>query len=136
MNWKLIFLLSIIGAVMALLTISTIPSTVEPIFWLAIFVFNAFVITSRVPKGKFFAHAWFVSVVSGLWIGIIHAVFHDTYVANHADEVRQMAFMPWSESATAMVILGPIFGAIFGLVSGLVSMIVGRFRKPKTQAAI
>ncbi len=136
MNWSLIFLLSIIGALMAFLTVSIIPSTIEPLFWLAIFVFNAFVITGRVPKGKYFLHAWMVSVISGLWIGLIHAGFHDTYLANHPDEVKMSADMPWGMSASSMAMMGPIFGAIFGLVSGCVSMLVGKFRKPNVQQAI
>ena len=135
MNWKLILSLSMIGLAMALLTISIIPSTVEPIFWLVLFFVIAFVVTSNVPKGKYFIHAFLVSVVSGLWIGIVHALFHDTYMANHPQEAQMATKMAWMESPMAMVVLGPIFGAIFGLISGCVSMLVGKFRKPKVQQA-
>ena len=88
MNWKLILQLSLIGAAMAILTVSVIPSTIEPLIWLVIFFFYAWVITGRVQKGKYFLHALFVSVLNGVWIGLIHAALHDTYVTNHADEVR------------------------------------------------
>ncbi|MDP4199266.1 MAG: hypothetical protein Q8922_12765 [Bacteroidota bacterium] len=135
MNWKLIFLLSLIGVAMAVLTVSVIPSTIEPLVWLVIFAFNAWVITSRVPKGKYFLHAFCVSVVSGVWIGLIHAALHDTYLANHMDEAKQFANAPWGTGALAMIYMGPIFGAFFGLISGLVSMLVGKLRKPKAQAA-
>jgi hypothetical protein len=132
MNWKLIFLLSLIGAAMAVLTVSVIPSTVEPIIWLAIFFGYAWIITSRVPKGKYFLHAFFVSVLNGVWIGLIHAALHDTYVANHVDEVKTFG----DHGAAAMIWMGPIFGAIFGVISGLISMLVGKIRKPKVQAAV
>lgn len=134
MNWKLIFQLSIIGAVMGFLTVSVIPQTVEPLCWIAVFVFNAFVITNR-TSGKYFGHAWWVSVVSGLWIGLIHAAMHDTYMANHADMVKQFQSMPGGDSAIAMAISGPIFGMAFGIVSGLVSLLVGKVRKPNSKTA-
>ncbi|HEY3874423.1 MAG TPA: hypothetical protein VGM92_03025 [Candidatus Kapabacteria bacterium] len=136
MNWKLIVLLPLIGLAMGLLTVSIIPSKIEPIFWLAIFVFIAYVITGSVPKGKYFAHAWFVSLISGVFIGCTHAIFHDAYIANHADEVKQMAGWPGGESPLAMVAFGPLFGAIFGLVSGCISMFVGKLRKPKVRQAV
>ena len=131
MNWKLIFLLSLVGAAMAVLTVSVIPSTVEPIIWLAIFFGYAWIITNRVPKGKYFLHAFLVSVLNGVWIGLIHAALHDTYLANHVDEAKQFANTPWGDSATSMIWMGPIFGAIFGVISGLISMLVGKVRKSK-----
>jgi len=132
MNWKLIFLLSLIGAAMAVLTVSVIPSTIEPLVWLVIFALNAWIITSRVPKGKYFLHAFCVSVVSGVWIGLIHAALHDTYLVNHVDEANQFANTPWGTGALAMIWMGPIFGAFFGLISGLVSMLAGKLRQPKS----
>ena len=134
MNWNLIFLLSIVGAVMGFLTVSVIPSNVEPFFWIAVFVFNAFIITNRAP-GKYFGHAWWVSVVSGLWIGLIHAMMHDTYMSNHQDMVEQFRNMPGGDSALAMAISGPIFGMLFGLVSGLVTLLVAKLRKSGTKSA-
>jgi hypothetical protein len=132
MNWKLIFLLSLIGAAMAVLTVSVIPSTIEPIIWLAIFFLYGWIITSRVQKGKYFLHAFLVSVLNGVWIGLIHAALHDTYVANHVDEVKTFG----DAGAMGMIWMGPIFGAIFGIISGLISMLVGKVRKPKVQAAV
>lgn len=132
MNWKLIFLLSLVGATMAVLTVSVIPSTVEPIIWLAIFFGYGWIITSRVSKGKYFLHAFLVSVLNGVWIGLIHAALHDTYVTNHVDEVRTFG----DSGAVGMIWMGPILGAIFGVISGLISMLVGKLRKPKAEAAI
>ena len=131
MNWKLIFYLSLIGIAMAVLTVSVIPSTLEPVIWLAIFFFYGWVITSRVAKGKYFLHAFFVSVLNGVWIGLIHAALHDTYVQNHVDEVRQFG----DAGPVGMMWMGPLFGAAFGIISGLISMLVGKIRKPKTQEA-
>ncbi len=135
MNWKLIFLLSLIGAAMGFLTVSTIPWNVEPFFWLAIFVINGFIITSNVPKGKYFAHAWFVSLVSGVWIGLIHGAMHDAYAMNHVEEMARNKDMWWGTSATSMMLMGPVAGALFGLISGLFSMTIGKIRKPNVRKA-
>ena len=132
MNFKLIFLLSLVGAAMAVLTVSVIPSMIEPVIWLAIFFGYAWVITNRVPKGRYFLHAFFVSVLNGVWIGLIHAALHDTYVANHVDEVKTFG----DAGAFGMIWMGPILGAIFGIISGVISMLVGKIRKPKIIAAI
>ena len=47
MNWKLIFGLSLFGLAMAFATVFVIPSNVEPLFWLAIFIVCAVVIAKR-----------------------------------------------------------------------------------------
>jgi hypothetical protein len=44
MDWKLIFGLSLFGLAMAIATVFVIPSNVEPIFWLAIFLVCAYLI--------------------------------------------------------------------------------------------
>ena len=53
MNWKIIFQLSIFGLIMALGTISLIPEKTEPVFWIFIFCFCAYVI-AKVCRGQVF----------------------------------------------------------------------------------
>lgn len=38
MDWKLIFQLSLFGLAMAVATVYVIPSNIEPVFWLVIFL--------------------------------------------------------------------------------------------------
>lgn len=47
MNWKLIFQLSLFGLAMAFATVTWIPSNIEPIFWLAIFIICAYLIATK-----------------------------------------------------------------------------------------
>lgn len=139
MNWKLIFLLSLFGIAMGFATVYVIPSTIEPLFWLAIFIVCAFCVARYAP-GKYFLHGLLVSVVNGIWITAIHASLFYTYIANHP-EYLQMLQQPGTPPAMAdhprrmMVITGPIIGVISGLVLGLFSWIASKVVKPASEWA-
>jgi len=133
MNWKLIFQLSIFGLIMAFGTVSLIPEKFEPLFWLAIFVFCAYVI-ARVAPGKYFLHGLCVSLVNCVWITAAHIIFYNTYVAHHpsaAEMGEKMTFL-LSHPRLKMLLMGPLFGIGFGLVLGLFSFIASKIvsRKP------
>ncbi len=50
-NAKLIVLLSMFGLAMGLATVSFIPSTIEPAFWLTNFVVSALTVAKKAPRG-------------------------------------------------------------------------------------
>ncbi|MFI5158006.1 MAG: hypothetical protein ACHQF4_04025 [Sphingobacteriales bacterium] len=131
MNWKLIFQLSLFGLIMAFGTISLIPEKTEFIYWLAIFIFCAFVIAKECATRQLL-HGFLVSIVNSIWIVIAHTWYYKTYVAHHPDmaTMGQNMHVLSSHPRLLMVILGPIFGAIFGLVQGLFAFIISRFIKP------
>jgi putative membrane protein (TIGR04086 family) len=134
MNWKLILTLSLFGLAMALLTITTIPSKIEPVFWLIIFIICAYYIAKRAP-GKYFAHGLMVSLVNCVWITAIHVIMSDTYITHHHDEAAQYAKLNEQAGLSikeAMLIIGPIVGIISGLVLGLFSFIASKVVKKKT----
>jgi hypothetical protein len=56
MNWKLIITLSLFGLAMGIATVFVVPSTVEPLCWLAIFVVCA-VLSSCHPVPAYDASA-------------------------------------------------------------------------------
>ncbi len=118
MNWKLIFQLSVFGLIMAFATIFLIPQMVEPAFWLAIFVFCAYVIVQRV-RSRYFLHGFFVSLVNSVWITAAHVLFYKTYAQHHPDMVKMSEGMPVStHPRLLMLIMGPLFGIVLGLVLG------------------
>lgn len=132
MNWKLIFQLSIFGLIMAFGTVSLIPQKFEPIFWVVIFIFCAYVI-ARVAPGKYFLHGFCVSLVNSIWITAAHIFFYSTYMAHHPDMAQMADKMPMpSHPRLMMLFMGPIFGAVSGLVLGLFSFIASKIvsRKP------
>src|SRR5262249_48963111 len=87
MNWKLIFLLSLFGLAMGLGTVSLIPSTIEPICWLVVFLVSAFFVAKNAP-GKYFLHGFFVSLVNCVWVTGAHAIFFYQYVAAHPEYMQ------------------------------------------------
>lgn len=137
MNWKLIFVLSLFGLAMAVATISWIPSSIEPIFWLLIFLFCAYRIATNAP-GKYFLHGLMVGLVNCVWVTAAHILFSESYLANHAREAEQYTKMNEQmgvSATTAMFIIGPIVGIISGLILGLFSFIAAKIvKKKKVQA--
>lgn len=125
MNWKLIFLLSLFGLAMAVLTVSVIPMAVEPFCWLAIFIICAVIIAKNVP-GNFFWHGFAVSMVNCVWIIVAHVFAYRTYMANHP-QMKDMAEMPVVDHHRInMVIMGIVAGIASGLVLGLFSWVASR----------
>jgi hypothetical protein len=131
MNWKLIFQLSIFGLVMAFATVFWIPSNIEPLFWLAIFIISAYLIAKR-SSGKYFLHGLCVSLVNSVWITAAHIILINSYAANHPQEAEMLTKMPMPNSPRLMMLItGPIIGLISGLVLGLFSFIASKIMKKK-----
>lgn len=131
MNWKLILSLSMFGLVMALGTVFVIPSKVEPLFWLAIFLVCAFLIARRAP-GKFFFHGFCVSLVNCVWITGAHVILFDAYAARHVEEMQMSAKFPFPQRV-AMLVVGPVVGVISGIVLGIFSLIASKLVKKTGQ---
>ena len=124
MNWKLIFQLSLFGFAMAFATVYLIPSTVEPLFWLAIFIISASLIAKGAPA-KYFLHGLMVSIVNSVWITAAHFILYEDYAATHAQEIEMMSSMPGG-ARPWMLILGPFIGVISGVVLGLFALIAAK----------
>ena len=54
MNWNLVLRLSLFGLAMGIATVFVIPSNLEPLFWLAIFVVCAAIISKQMQEIVFF----------------------------------------------------------------------------------
>src|SRR5262245_47538374 len=124
MNWKLVLQLSLFGLVMAFATVFVIPSTVEPVCWLAIFVVCAYVLARRAP-GSYFLHGLMVGILNSVWITSAHVLLFDQYIARHAREAAMMTQMPLAPK-TMMLITGPIVGVVSGIVLGILALITHR----------
>ena len=132
MNWKLIFSLSFFGLAMALGTVFVIPSNIEPVFWLIIFIICAYLIAKR-ASGSYFLHGFLTSLANCVWITAAHVLFFTQYAANHAQEMEmsnKMAFLH-GHPRQQMLVMGPVIGIISGLVLGLFAFIAGKIIKKK-----
>src|SRR5262249_12263669 len=126
MNGRLILLLSMFGLAMGIATVFVIPSTIEPIFWLVIFLVCAYVIAKKAP-GRFFLHGFLVSLVNAVWITGAHILLVTSYLPRHPQEAAMMAKMPLPDSPRLMMLItGPIIGVASGLILGLFSFLAGK----------
>ena len=129
MNGRLVFLLSLFGLAMAFATVFVVPSTVEPLLWLPIFVLCAYLIAKRAP-GKVFLHGLLLGIANSVWITLVHVLFFDAYLAHHAKEAQMMTAgrMPLPPRAM-MAVVGPCIGVISGAVIGVFALLSARLVK-------
>lgn len=133
MRWGLVFALSGFGVVMAALTVSAVPSNVEPLFWLVIFVFCGWVIARRVER-RHYLHGLMVGIVNSVWMTAAHVAFADTYLARHPTEAALAAGSPFSPRVW-IVLTGPVIGVLSGVVLGLFARVAARFLRRRPAAA-
>lgn len=135
MNWKIIFQLSIFGLIMAIGTISLIPESIEFIFWLAIFLFCAYII-AKVCPGKYFFHGFMVSIINCIWITTAHIIFYSSYITHHPAMVKMSTQHPVlpTHPRLAMLIVGPVTGIICGIILGIFAWIASMIVSKKATA--
>jgi hypothetical protein len=135
MNWKLILQLSMFGLAMGLATVFFISSTVEPVFWLVVFVISAYVIARKAP-GRPFLHGVAVGLANSVWVTASHAIFLNEYLARHAREAAMMSSMPMPDSPRLMMAMtGPVIGLVSGIVLGVFALIATKLVKPTPAVA-
>jgi hypothetical protein len=134
MNIRLILALSLFGLAMGIATVFVIPSTVEPLFWLPIFVVCAYFIAKKAP-GKLFLHGLLLGLVNSVWVTGAHMAFVGDYLARHPKEAEMMTKMPLPDSPRLMMLMtGPLVGAVSGLVLGLFAFVAGKLvARPSSQ---
>lgn len=128
MNWKLIFLLSLFGLAMGVATIWFIPSTIEPFFWLVIFLISSYCIANYAP-GKYFLHGFMVSVFNSAWITAAHAAFFYPYIASHPEFLQATNGLPATLAGhprRMMLPIGAISGALFGVILGIFAFVAAK----------
>lgn len=133
MNWKLIFQLSLFGLAMAFATVYVIPSTIEPFFWLVIFIISAYLIAKHAPS-RYFVHGLMVSIVNSVWITAAHYILYNDYAATHASEIEAMAGMPGG-ARPWMLVFGPAIGVMSGVVLGLFALIAHKLMSRSKMAS-
>ncbi len=123
MNWKTVVELSLFGLAMGIATVFVIPSTIEPLFWIAIFVISAYMIARRCP-GHEFVNGLLVGIANIVWVTASHVVFFHQYLANHPQEAAMMSSMPAPDFPRLMMsMVGPLIGIVSGAVIGLLALL-------------
>ena len=130
LDFKLILQLSLFGLLMGVATVFVIPSNIEPLFWVTIFVACA-VLIARSRSDKHFLHGFSVSLVNCVWITGAHILLFQSYLERHPQEAEMMTKMPLPDSPRLMMLMtGPVVGIISGLVLGLFAFVAGKIVKP------
>ena len=126
MNWKLILQLSLFGLAMGVATVFVIPSTIEPMFWLFIWVLSAYLI-AKGTRDLRFLHGLLVGLANSVWIIAAHVSLYDAYAARHAKEVAMMqSDFRCRAAEVAGGVLGIPAGLVSGIVIGLFALIAGK----------
>ncbi len=134
MNWKLIFQLSLFALAMGVATVFLIPSNIEPILWLIIFMICAYVFARNLSTGHF-VHGLVLGLVNCVWVTSAHIIFFDRYFANHPREAAMMATSPMARSPRLiMALFGPVVGVLSGVVIGFFAFVAGKLIKPSHSA--
>jgi len=126
MNWHLIFLLSLFGLAMGFATVFIVPSNIEPLCWLAIFLVCAYVVARNVSHLRFL-HGLAIGLVNSVWVTAAHLIVFVSYVAGHMREASMMKGMLIAHSPRlTMAAVGPVIGLISGVVMGLLCVLAGK----------
>lgn len=116
---------------MAIATVYVIPSNIEPICWIAIFIVCAFLIAKNCSE-KYFENGLLVSLFNAVWITATHIILFDAYSANHPHEIAMMAKMHQTINPKLVMLgTGPVIGFVSGLVLGLFAFIASKIVKNK-----
>jgi len=133
MNSKLVFQLSLFGLAMAFATVFFIPANVEPLFWLVIFLFCAYIIAVR-QTPRPFLHGLAIGVVNSIWITAAHVAFYTRYIAAHPREAEMVRNAPLSPRLM-MTLTGPVVGVISGAMLGIFALLAVRLLPPRAVSA-
>ncbi len=129
-KWKLIIQLSFFGFIMALATVFSLSSEMEPIFWLIVFLFCAYMIAKYTP-GRYFLHGFLVALFNCIWVTSAHILLFNFYMGNHPEMVVMSSKILPTHPRLLMAITGPIIGVISGLVLGLFSVGASKILLPR-----
>ena len=137
MNWKLILQLSLFGLIMAFGTVSMIPTTFEPVFWVVIYVLSAYIIAKGCTQ-KYFMNGFMVAIFNCVWITAVHAYFYSAYIKNHPYMSPQKLGLPlsmYTHPREALIITAPGFAIGCGIVLGLFAFVASKIVKKKNVSA-
>ena len=134
MKWTLILRLSAIGLVLALGSIFFISPNLEPLLWLAVFLYSAYAIGNGTRKGRFF-HGLLLGVLNGVWVVLIHDAFLARYLAGHPREVQMLDMVHSAGLAASprliMSFTGVTVGVLEGLMIGVFAIVAGMMAQPQ-----
>ncbi len=117
MNWTIIILLSLFGAIMGFLSVKGYTGKLEPAYWILFGIISSLVL-SRNIESKLFIHALLVGLSWGILNAIIQSVFFDQYLANNPSLQERFKNTASLKPQVFVLIMGPVIGLVTGAVLG------------------
>jgi len=139
MRWLLIVLLSLLGVLLALLSIfgwveGAMMLVIGIILWLIIAI-----LIGRFANGKFFLHGFLTNLISTLLSSLLIYFFWDTYMANSTAMQERLTQGPEGINYRIITLAtSPLVAGVYGAVLGLLSILGGKLfgvKKEETSAA-
>jgi hypothetical protein len=129
MNWKLVLELGALGIAVGFATVFFVPTQVEPLLWLIVFLPSAYVIARCTARLRFL-HSLVVGLLDSLLKTTVHMMFFGSYVARHSQEIAMIRKMTTAVSPRQLIVLSsPVWGLVYGTVIGLLALLFGKFTK-------
>ena len=134
MKWTLILQLSLVGLALALGSLFFISPNIEPLLWLAVFLYYAHALGNG-TRSLLFLHGLLLGVLNSIWVVGIHIAFLTRYLAGHPREVSMLdmvnaAKIP-ADPRVIMAFTGITVGVLEGIVIGVFAMVAGMMVKPQ-----
>ena len=125
MNWYIIVLLSLFGAIMGFLSIKGYTGKLEPIFWLLFGIISALVLSKNV-ENKVFIHGLIIGLCWGIFNSIIQSSFFDQYLTNNPNLQSSFNKSTSIKPQYFVLIMGPVIGLVTGAVLGGLALLLRR----------
>lgn len=135
MNWPLVLRLSLFGLAMGICPVFFVPSTVEPLLWLAVFIACAYLV-GKAAVMRPFLHGLAIGIVNSVWVTGTHVLLFAQYITRHPREMEMMATMPLANHPRLMMLVtGPIIGVISGIIIGAFCAFAARLMRSRALPA-
>jgi len=134
MKWPLILRMSLVGLALALGSVFFVSPNIEPLLWLAVFLYYAHALGNGTRKLLFF-HGILLGVLNSVWVVGVHTAFLTRYLASHPREVAMLdmvrAAKITADPRIIMAFTGITVGVLEGIVIGVFAMVAGMMVKPE-----
>ena len=131
MNWRLIFLLSLLSVVLAIASILGFVKSNEWLMWLIIGAYCGWQFAGRVTD-DFFLHGFYLGILDGILNSAAKALFFNLYISNNPRMAGEFRNLPQDLSPQmVLLIMGPVIGAFSGVAFGMLTVIASKLRKIK-----
>ena len=117
MNWHLILLLSLFGILMGTLSVLGFTKKAEPLLWLVIGLFTAFMVSRKITEMMFW-HGFIIGIFWGCLSSLLQSIFFQTYLKNNPKYAEAFQKNQKINSRYLMLVVGPLMGLLTGTVVG------------------